>query len=82
MSQKKVDHYKAKKASREQEEKKERRMLALEKSVAVLILLLVVGWFGYSIYGKVQQRQDAKVTETVMDASAIDSYLSGLDSVE
>lgn len=80
MSQKKVDEYKRQKANREQIMKKEKRMRALSRCVAVLVLVAIVGWLGYSVYGQVEKSQEAKVTETVMDASAIDGYLNGLDS--
>ena len=79
MSQEKVDRYKEKKARRQEIYKKEKRMLALEKAAGILICAVVVVWIGYSVYGKVTAAQNAKVVETVMDATAIDDYLSGLN---
>lgn len=80
MSQKKVDEYKKQKANREKIMKKEKRMLLLEKTAAVLVIVAIIGWLGYSVYGQVQKSEETKVTETVMDASAIDEYMLGLDS--
>ena len=82
MSQEKVDRYKEQQPHRQEIYKKEKRMLALEKAAGVLICAVVVVWIGYSVYGKVTAAQDAKVVETVMDATAIDDYLAGLDTDE
>ncbi len=82
MSQEKVDRYKEQKARRQEIYKKEKRILALEKTAGILLCVVVVGWIGYSVYGKVAAAQNAKVVETVMDATAIDDYLSGLDTGE
>ncbi len=82
MSQEKVDRYKEQKARRQEIYKKEKRILALEKTAGILICVVVVGWIGYSIYGKVTAAQNAKVIETVMDATAIDDYLAGLETEE
>lgn len=78
MSQKKVDAYKEKKANREKIMKKEKRTAALRSGVMALVLIAIIGWIGVSFYGRVQRSQSAEVTETVMDATAIDSYISGL----
>ena len=82
MSQEKVARYKEQKARRQENYKKEKRILALEKTAGILICVVVVGWIGYSIYGKVTAAQNAKVIETVMDATAIDDYLAGLETEE
>ncbi len=82
MSQEKVDRYKEQKAHRQEIYKKEKRILALEKTAGILICVAVVAWIGYSVYGKVTASQDAKVIETVMDATAIDDYLAEMDAAE
>ena len=82
MSQEKVDRHKAQKARRHEIYKKEKRLLALEKLAGILICAAVVIWVGYSVYGKVTAAQNAKVVETVMDATAIDDYLSELNTEE
>lgn len=78
MSQAKVDKYKEEKLKRDQLIKKEKRILFLEKTAGVLVAVAVVGWLGWSVYGQVQAAEDAKVTETVMDATAIDEYFTSL----
>ena len=75
MSQKKVDAYKAEKANREKIMKREKLILNLEKLV---VCIVAVCWIGYSVYGKVTEGQETVQTETVMDTSALDSYLNGL----
>ncbi len=82
MSQKKVEQYKKEKANREQIMKQQKRKAALERGVAALVIVAIVGWLGFSVYGRVQKGQDAQTTETVMDASAIDGYLNGLKPSE
>ncbi len=80
MSQKKVDAYKAEKANREKIMKKEKLILTLEKLAALVLCIVAVCWIGYSVYGKVTEAQEDVKTETVMDTSALDSYLNGLSS--
>ena len=72
MSQKKVNQYKERKANRSKEQKKELFYDWLEKVVGVLVCVALVAWIGYSVYEKVEQKQDAVVTETTMDTSALD----------
>lgn len=80
MSQKKVDAYKAEKANREKIMKKEKLILTLEKLAALVLCIVAVCWIGYSVYGKVTEGQEDVKAETVMDTSALDSYLNGLSS--
>lgn len=82
MSQKKVDQYKEQKANREKIKKREKRILLLEKCVAVVVAVAIVGWLGYSTYGKIQDSKNSEVTETVMDATAVNDYLTELQSAE
>ncbi|MDO5337085.1 MAG: hypothetical protein Q4E89_06445 [Eubacteriales bacterium] len=81
MSQKKVDAYKAQKANRKQIIKKEKRMLTLEKTAAALVCVAVIGWIGYSTYGRLTaedtQTQSA-VEQTEVDMTAVNDYLSDL----
>ena len=78
MSQKKVDAYKAQKANREKIMKKEKAVLRLEKLAAAVVCVVAVCWLGYSVYDKIVSVQDTVVTETVMDVSALDNYLTDL----
>lgn len=78
MSQKKVDEYKKQKANRGKELKKEKMMRKVQKVAGVVIGLAVVCWIGFSVYGKYEEAQEAIVTETVMDTTAVDNYMSDL----
>ena len=80
MSQKKVDAYKAEKANREKIMKKEKLCLTIAKLAALVGCMVAVCWIGYSVYGKVTEGQETVTTETVMDTSALDSYLNGLSA--
>ena len=80
MSQKKVDAYKAEKANRDKIMKKEKLVLTLEKLAALVLCIVAVCWIGYSVYGKVTAGQENVTQETVMDTSALDSYLDGISS--
>lgn len=80
MSQKKVDNYKKSKANRSKEQKKELFYDWLEKIVGVLVCVALVAWIGYSVYDKVEEKKASVVTETSVDVSALEDYLSGLDA--
>lgn len=84
MSQKKVDAYKAQKANRKEIIKKEKRMLMLEKTAAALVCVAVIGWIGYSTYGRLTaddaQAQSA-VEQTEVDMTAVNDYLADMTSV-
>lgn len=80
MSQKKVDNYKKSKVNRSKEQKKEMFYDWLEKVVGVLVCVALVAWIGYSVYDKVEEKKDSVVTETSVDVSALENYLSGLDA--
>ena len=80
MSQKKVDSYKTGKFNRSKASRKEKLIDKLEILAWIVICVAMVGWIGFSAYAKVTAKQEAVVTETVMDTSAIDNYVSGLSS--
>ncbi len=80
MSQKKVDNYKKSKANRSKEQKKELFYDWLEKVVGVLVCVALVAWIGYSVYDKVEEKKASVVTETSVDVSALENYLSELDA--
>ena len=82
MSQKKVDAYKAQKANREKIMKKEKMVLRMEKLVALAACIVEVCWIGNSVYGKVTEGQENVQVETVMDTSALDSYLNGISTTD
>lgn len=80
MSQKKVDNYKKSKANRSKEQKKELFYDWLEKVVGVLVCVALVAWIGYSVYDKVEEKKASVITETSVDVSALENYLSELDA--
>ena len=82
MSQKKVDAYKEQKANRAKIMKKEKWILRLEKLAALVVCIAVVCWIGFSVYGKVTDGKEEVKVETVMDTSALDDYLSGIEEAE
>ena len=82
MSQKKVDAYKARKSTRGRADKKEKMMFTLEMFAWAFICVVVVAWIGYSAYVKVAGTKAEIVQNTVLDTSALDTYISGIDTDE
>ena len=80
MSQKKVDNYRAGKYGRAKAARKGRIIDKLEILAWIAICVAMVGWIGFSAYTKIEAIEASTVTETVMDTSAIDNYVSGLSS--
>ena len=80
MSQKKVDNYRAGKYGRSKASRKEKIIDKLEILAWIAICVAMVGWIGFSAYTKIEAKEASTVTETVMDTSAIDNYVSGLSS--
>ena len=80
MSQKKVDSYKTGKFNRSKTSRKEKLIDKLEILAWIVICVAMVGWIGFSAYAKIETKQESVVTETVMDTSAIDNYVSDLSS--
>ena len=52
----------------------------MERIVGVVVCVALVAWIGYSVYDKIEQKQDSVVTQTTMDTSALDSYVAGLSA--
>lgn len=82
MSQQKVDKYKKDKANRKQIMKKEKMEKAAWKAGSYVILLVLVGWIGVSVYGKFSEGREAQVQSYVVDTAAVDDYLVSLNSEE
>ena len=76
MSQKKVDKYKQQKANRAKIMKHERLMHRLEMAAIAVVAVALLGWFGFSVYSRMQQDKPAK--EYVLDTNALDSYMNEL----
>lgn len=80
MSQKKVDRYKEEKANRAKIMKKQKRVYRFELGAVTLVLVAMVGWFGFSVYQKVSGNGSGNDSNiTLLDNSAIQDYLSGLE---
>ena len=82
MSQKKVDAYKSKKLHRGKVDKKEKVLFTLEMFAWAFICVVIIAWIGYSAYVKVTGTKENVVQNTVMDTSALDNYISGIDTDE
>lgn len=82
MSQKKVDQYKKEKANRQQIMKREKMRTRLGVTVAALVMVALIGWFGVSVYQNSKAAADAaKPANTiVLDNSDIDAYINGVTS--
>lgn len=80
MSQEKVDRYKKEKASRQKIIKKQKRMHRLEMTGLALLAAAFVGWIGFSVYQKIDEYQRENPEQTVMDATAIQEYLSSIQA--
>ena len=76
MSQAKVDRYKEEKANRAKLMKKQKREKFLWKIGGYAVVLVMVGWIGFSVYDRVH----VETAETyAVTTTAIDDYLAGLD---
>ncbi|MCQ2509804.1 MAG: hypothetical protein MJ116_05010 [Lachnospiraceae bacterium] len=80
MSQKKVDQYKKEKANRQQIMKREKMMTRLGVTASALVLALLIGWFGFSVYKNVKANEQANtpVNTTVIDTSDVDAYVQDI----
>lgn len=76
MSQEKIDRYKQEKANRKKSIKKQRMVGFARKGVLTLAGLALVGWLGYSAYGKFASNQDREIT--TVNYEAVNSYLIDL----
>lgn len=80
MSQKKVDQYKKEKANRKQILRREKIKHNVTMACTTVVCVAVVGWLGYSAYGYFH-KQDKKTetpTQTEVDMTALNEYMSGL----
>ena len=68
MSQAKVDRYKKEKADRKKTMRKEKIMRNVKRCVAGVIVLAIVGWFGYSAYDLHSSNQERAVAEENNDS--------------
>ncbi len=80
MSQKKVDAYKAGKGQHNKAARKEKLLFGLEMFAWAFICVVIVAWIGYSAYVKITGTKENVVQNTVMDTTALDSYISNLSA--
>ena len=78
MSQEKVDRYKEQKRNRKAIQAKKKREALLTKICAGLIVLALVGWLGYSVMYKYDQKQNSG--DVTADITALNDYVSGLSA--
>lgn len=78
MSQEKVERYKQEKANRKQTLKREKIKKRILSFAGTVVCIAIVGWIGYSGYGYYQAQKAANPTQTEIDLSAVDDYLSNL----
>lgn len=80
MSQAKVERYKEAKANRKKTMKKEKMARILRNSIASIVVVLVVGWVGYSGVTYIIDNQPRPEVE--VDYTAVSNYESELTAVE
>lgn len=82
MSQAKVDYYKEQKRNRKKIMKKQKMENFLLKVCGIVLGAAIVVWIGYSAVKMTGTKSADTTTETtnyVLDTSALDSYMSGLE---
>lgn len=82
MSQEKVDRYKEYKANKKEILKKEKRMRKIEYTVAVVVLVAVIGWLGYSVYDTATDPANQEKVEYTLDTTAVDDYIDTVGTAE
>ncbi|MEE1031313.1 MAG: hypothetical protein U0L12_04150 [Ruminococcus sp.] len=81
MSQVKVDKYKEEKANRQKIMKKQKLMHKVEMGLIALVAVVFIGWVGYSVYDKAQDK--AAETATIeFDNTAVTDYINNLSATE
>ncbi|HIW22204.1 MAG TPA: hypothetical protein H9887_09330 [Candidatus Dorea intestinavium] len=76
MSQAKVDEYKKSKSNRKKEVKRKKIKKFVAKVGSILILLVLVGWAGHSIYVGYQNKKPTETVEVKYDK--FNDYLNTL----
>lgn len=79
MSQQKVESRKQDKLNRKNDVKKEKMQRGLIIAAAIVVLLAVIGWAGYSIYQKASSA-NSNANETVdVNIDAISDFVDNLE---
>ena len=76
MSQEKVDRYKEQKKNRKKIMKQEKCKRYLGYTATVVVIALIIGWAGFSIYKNHEANKPVSYTE--VDLSALTDYYSNL----
>lgn len=79
MSQKKVDLYKANKVNKEKILKREKLITRIECTAAIVVIVALLAWFGWSVFDKVTNPSGGPAAEYTLDTTSLDEYLSGLE---
>ena len=77
MSQAKVDKYKEQKKNRDKIMKREKRERILAEVIVCAIVVVLIGWAGYSFY---QNHKPTVVNTYTVDGTALDDYMSELNA--
>ena len=80
MSQAKVERYKEEKANRKKTMKKEKLTKVLRNSIASVVVIVALGWVGYSGVTYIIENQPRP--EISVDYSSISNYETELTAVE
>ena len=78
MSQAKVDRYKEEKANRKKTMKHDKIKRTISAICGTVVCIAVVGWVGYSAYGYFHSEKEKNPTQTEIDLSALNDYMSTL----
>lgn len=80
MSQAKVDRYKEEKANRKKNMQKAKYKAIAARICIVAVLVVIVGWGGYSVYDRYEKNQPTKYLE--VDTSALEEYENSIAETE
>ncbi len=82
MSQKKVDAYKEYKKNRKEIIRKEQFKRKVEYGAIIAVLVLFVGWFGFSTYQKATAVPETEETAAAVEVNMSDyaDYVGGLNA--
>ena len=76
MSQAKVDAYKNAKANRKETMKKDKRMGVIRALVASCLVIALVAWAGFSLYGNISNQEKSQAI--AVDYEDISAYINTL----
>lgn len=82
MSQAKVDRYKQEKANRKKIMRREKIKHSIATVCGTVVCIAVIGWVGYSAYGYFRSQDEKTPTQTEVDLSALDDYMSSLQTTD